>query len=108
MHKLKKNIGIVSAALMTVLCSLCKEAGRVLRTRQKALWVLNRRCCPYPRNGGKPHSRMYVITPAAQMSTLRPYLRKEVGQNYIRPGHIKGPGQIGDSPILNPKPTQTK
>lgn len=33
---------------------------------------------PYPRNGGKPHSRMYVITPAAQMSTLRPYLKKKV------------------------------
>lgn len=29
----------------------------------------------YLRNGGKPHRRMYVMTPAAQMSTFRPYLR---------------------------------
>lgn len=26
-------------------------------------------------NGGNPQRRMYVITPAAQISTLRPYLQ---------------------------------
>lgn len=29
------------------------------------------------RKGGNPHNRMYVITPAAQISTFRPYLRKQ-------------------------------
>lgn len=29
------------------------------------------------RKGGNPHNSMYVITPAAQISTFKPYLRKQ-------------------------------
>lgn len=54
---------------------LCRKAGCSRRGLRDALWVSDRGC-PYPRNGGNPHSRMYVITPAAQMSTLRPYLKE--------------------------------
>lgn len=31
----------------------------------------------YLRKGGNPHNSMYVITPAAQISTFKPYLRKK-------------------------------
>lgn len=38
----------------------------------------------YLRKGGNPHNSMYVITPAAQISTFKPYLRKQDGVTCAR------------------------
>lgn len=90
MHNMKKkNNGHCKSSSYYVLfllqASSHKEAKRVTRKREKCLVGAEREAaCPYPRNGGKPHSRMYVMTPAAQMSTLRPYLEKQVASEFAK------------------------